>query len=137
MFEFETSPLEKYVFNNKGSTMIGGYPMSEFLKKETEKDKSLSGLEKNDYGISKFEHLTIPVGLLSYSNDYFKPGFLGGAKNPAFKIDQKEVEVVDDKMFDKVFDMITKCHGLKPLKNNTKNRKDSQGKQTKKIRVKQ
>uniref|UniRef100_A0A6C0JG23 Uncharacterized protein n=1 Tax=viral metagenome TaxID=1070528 RepID=A0A6C0JG23_9ZZZZ len=136
MYEFETSPLEKYVFNEKGSTMIGGYPMTEFLKKESEKDKSLNGSTKSDYGISKFENLTIPVGLLSYSNDYFKAPLLGGAKSHGFKTDQKEAEVVDEKMFDKVFDMITKCHGLKPLKRSTKSHKDCQGKKTKKIRVK-
>lgn len=136
MFEFETSPLEKYIYNDRGTALIGGYPMSEFLKKEADKDKSLNGLVQNDYGISKFEHLTIPIGLLSYSNEYFTRSLLGGAKNPAFKIDQKEIEVIDDKMFDKVFDMITKCHGLKPLRNNTKNRKDCQTKKTKKIRVK-
>jgi hypothetical protein len=135
MYEFETSPLEKYVFNQKGGTMIGGYPMTEFLKKEAEKGKSLSGLIKPDYGISKFENLTIPVGLLSYSNDYFKGPLVGGAKKQGFKTDQKEVEVVDEKMFDKVFDIITKCHGRKPLNRSTRRHKDGQGKKTKKIRV--
>jgi len=120
MQEYQSAPLEKYVYNQFGTTLVGGYPIQELLKKEEHKysGQMVGGGSQH----TRFENLVIPVGLLAFSDEYFNSSdsqtdvtMEGGGKKATIKVN-KDCEVIDPKLFDKVFDMITKCHGLKPLR---------------------
>jgi hypothetical protein len=124
MQEYQSAPLEKYVYNQFGTTLVGGYPIQELLKKEDYKysEGMVGGGSKH----TRFENLVIPAGLLAFSDEYFNSSnsqgdsqtdvtMEGGGKKATIKIN-KDCDVIDPRLFDKVFDMITKCHGLKPLR---------------------
>jgi len=128
MQEYKEAPLEKYVYKQTGSTLIGGYPINELLKKEYTKyygsgDIMVGGGSKN----ARFVDLVIPAGLLAFSDEFFNSSsdspddsmgsgaMEGGGKKATIK-ESTTCEVIDPKLFDKVFDMITKCHGFKPLR---------------------
>lgn len=115
--EIENSHIGKYIYNE--SLNIGGYPMVEILQKELDKQISLGGnMNKSELGISKFNDLIIPAGLLSFSNEYYsKGGELGGANNKT-QIKEKINGIVDNELFNKVFDLITKCPGKSRTKKN-------------------
>jgi len=77
---------------------------------------------------TRFVDLVIPAGLLAFSDEFFNSSnstdnttddsmgtMEGGGKRATIK-EIDDCGVIDPKVFDKVFDMITKCHGLKPLR---------------------
>jgi len=105
---FEKAPIVNYVFNNTGE--IGGYPMFEIVKKEVSKQEMLGG--SADIGLSKFQNLVIPAGLVSFSNDYYKVG----GSSEKITVKERQNEIIKEELFNKVFYMITKC----PKKTHTK-----------------
>jgi hypothetical protein len=109
--------IGKYVYNN--SLNIGGYPMVEILQKEIDKQNLLGGKTSNsELGISKFNDLIIPAGLMSFSNEYYsKGGEVGGSQHKTL-IKEKINGTVDNELFNKVFDLITKCPGKSRTKKN-------------------
>jgi hypothetical protein len=109
--------IGKYVYNN--SLNIGGYPMVEILQKEIDKQNLLGGKTSNsELGISKFNDLIIPAGLMSFSNEYYsKGGEIGGSIHKT-QIKEKINGTVDNELFNKVFDLITKCPGKSRTKKN-------------------
>jgi hypothetical protein len=109
--------IGKYIYNN--SLNIGGYPMVDILQKEIDKQNSLGGkTSKSELGVSKFNDLIIPAGLLSFSNEYYsKGGEIGGSIDKT-KIKEKINGTVDNELFNKVFDLITKCPGKSRTKKN-------------------
>lgn len=126
MQEYKEAPLEKYVYKQTGSTLIGGYPINELLKMEDAKyydGTMVGGGSKN----TRFVDLVIPAGLLAFSDEFFNSSsdttddsmgsgaMEGGGKKATIK-ENNDCGVIDPKLFDKVFDMITKCHGFKPLR---------------------
>lgn len=141
MQEYKQAPLENYVYKQTGSTLIGGYPINELLKKEDTKynDGTMVGGGSKH---TRFEDLVIPAGLLAFSDKFFNSSdsnddsmqgsneMEGGGKKATIK-ENNDCGVIDPKLFDKVFDMITKCHGFKPLR--TKSNRVRSG--TKKIRT--
>uniref|UniRef100_A0A6C0DB00 Uncharacterized protein n=1 Tax=viral metagenome TaxID=1070528 RepID=A0A6C0DB00_9ZZZZ len=107
--EFENS-IGKYIYNE--SLNIGGYPMVEILQKEIDKQNLLGGKTSNsELGVSKFIDLIIPAGLLSFSNEYYSKGGEIGGSLDKIKIKEKTNGTVDNELFNKVFDLITKCPG--------------------------
>jgi hypothetical protein len=114
--EFENS-IGKYIYNE--SLNIGGYPMVEILQKEIDKQNLLGGKTSNsELGVSKFIDLIIPAGLLSFSNEYYSKGGEIGGSLDKIKIKEKTNGTVDDELFNKVFDLITKCPGKSRTKKN-------------------
>ena len=103
MFEFSPTAIEQYVFNKTiNGTLIGGFPLTDFIKSEN-----------HDMGVSRFENLVVPVGLLSYVN---KPSAQTGG-NANYK-PKKEIvgNVMDSDVFDKLFYKMTK----QSVKNNSR-----------------
>jgi len=131
--EIENSHIGKYIYNE--SSKIVGYPMVDIIQKEIDKQKSLGGnMNKSELGISKFNDLIIPAGLLSFSNEYYSKGGEVGGSNNKTQIKEKINGTVDNELFNKVFDLITKCPGKSRTK---KNLEKNQKKQTKKrIKIK-
>ena len=120
--EYEKSAIENYIFNK--TTNVGGYPITELLKKETIKYGTLNNNEIIGGGHARFENLIVPAGLVSFSNQYFNVG--GGDCHVNIKTD-KNIEVMDDNMFNKFFDRIAKIP--KSSNNKTRQKKDqSKGK---------
>ena len=109
--------IGKYIYND--SLKIGGYPMVDILQKEIDKQNSLGGkTSKSELGVSKFNDLIIPAGLLSFSNEYYsKGGEIGGSLEKT-KIKEKINGTLDNELFNKVFDLITKCPGKSRTKKN-------------------
>jgi hypothetical protein len=115
--EIENLPIVKYIYNE--SFKIGGYPMVDILQKEIDKQNSLGGnMNKSELGISKFNDLIIPAGLLSFSNEYYSKGGEVGGSNNKTQIKEKINGAVDNELFNKVFDLITKCPGESRTKKN-------------------
>jgi hypothetical protein len=105
MFEISPTAIEQYVFNKTiNGTLIGGFPLTDFIKSEN---------HDNDVGISRFENLVVPVGLISYVN---KPSMQTGG-NAHYK-PKKEIvgDVMDSDEFDKLFYKMTK----QTVKNNSR-----------------
>jgi hypothetical protein len=104
--EFEAAPIIKYIYNQTGE--IGGYPMVDILHKEFDKNQILgSKTTQNEFGIKKFENLVIPVGLVSFSDDYYSNKTGGSQHKTNIKV--KHHDTVNNELFNKVFDLITKC----------------------------
>jgi hypothetical protein len=119
--EIEQLPIVKYIYNESGN--LGGYPMSDIIQKEIDKQNFLGGsINKSELGISKFNDLIIPAGLLSFSNEYYsKSTEIGGSSNKTQKktqIKEKINDTIDNELFNKVFDLITKCPGKSRTKKN-------------------
>ena len=111
------SLIGKYIYNN--SLNIGGYPMVDILQKEIDKQNSLGGKTSNsELGISKFNDLIIPAGLMSFSNEYYSKGGEVGGSHHKTQIKEKINGTVDNELFNKVFDLITKCPGKSRTKKN-------------------
>ena len=129
--EFENSHIVKYIYNE--SLKIAGYPMVDILQKEIDKQNSLGGnMNKSELGISKFNDLIIPVGLLSFSNEYYSKGGEVGGSNHKTQIKEKINGTVDNELFNKVFDLITKCPGNSRTKKNLEKKHTKHTKNTKK-----
>ena len=115
MFEIIPSSMEQYIFNNTVNGINrGGYPLTEFIQSE---HKMIGGSKHdNDIGVSRFDNLAIPVGLLSYSN---KNTQTGGSRNI-----KKEVvgDVINEDIFNKLFFNIAsiKSSNSKTRKNHIK-----------------
>jgi hypothetical protein len=100
MFEIIPSAMEQCIFNDTANGFKrGGYPLSEFIQGE---HKMIGGSKHdNDVGISRFDNLAIPVGLLSYSNKNREQLMqTGGSRN-----NKKEVvgDVINEDIFNKLF----------------------------------
>lgn len=119
--EIEQLPIAKYIYNESGN--LGGYPMSDIIQKEIDKQKFLGGsINKSELSTSKFNDLIIPAGLLSFSNDYYSKGEeIGGSSHKTqqkTQIKEKINDTIDNELFNKVFDLITKCPGKSRTKKN-------------------
>lgn len=101
---FETSPntLEQYIYNN--TNLYGGYPMTEFIKGENKKTAKMIGGSHNDIGLAKFEGLAIPIGLVSFPHQMCK----------SFAKMKSNIEVIDDDLFNKMFESIADVKKHKP-----------------------
>jgi hypothetical protein len=111
----EEAPVLKYIYNE--TSKLGGYPMLEIVNKEINK-QNLLGLNNSELGTKKFENLVIPIGLLSFSNDYYMKG---GEHEKKHIIKEKIHGHIDNELFNKVFDLITKCPGKSRTRKNTEN----------------
>jgi len=101
---FEAAPIAKYIYNQTGE--LGGYPMADIVEKEMAKHEQIGGKE---IGFSKFENLVIPAGLVAFSNDYYTPKLMIAGSQNKTNIKEKNNEHMDNDLFNKVFDLITKC----------------------------
>jgi hypothetical protein len=103
--DFEAAPIVKYIYNQTGE--LGGYPMIEILEKEMSKQDRLGGKSSaKEIGLTKFENLVIPAGLVAFSNEYYNHSH-GGAGSQ--KIKETHKGHMDNELFNKVFELITKC----------------------------
>ena len=102
MFELNPSVVNQYVFNNNNGTMIGGFPISEYIKYENSKQRMLGGGKPDPIGLSKFDGLTIPIGLVSYSNQIQTGG------NKYDKNKTNGIHVINDNEFDKMLNTVAK-----------------------------
>jgi hypothetical protein len=103
--EFEAAPIVKYIYNQTGE--LGGYPMIDILEKEMSKQERLGGKSNaKELGFNKFENLVIPAGLVAFSNEYYNPSY-GGAVSQ--KIKETHKDHMDTELYNKVFNLITKC----------------------------
>jgi hypothetical protein len=103
--DFEAAPIVKYIYNQTGE--LGGYPMIEILEKEMSKQDRLGGKSSaKEIGLTKFENLVRPAGLVAFSNEYYNHSH-GGAGSQ--KIKETHKGHMDNELFNKVFELITKC----------------------------
>lgn len=131
--EFEAAPIIKYIYNQTGE--LGGYPMSDILEKEMSKQEQLGGKSSaNEFGLTKFENLVIPAGLVAFSNEYYQPTFGGASSQDKPKIKVNHHEDMDNELFNKVFDLITKCPKHRSKQNTKKIIENIQHRITKKKR---
>lgn len=114
MFEVDTSDFQNYTFRKDiaGDSIFGGYPITNLIKNENNERIQLGG--SNEIGSSRFDGLVVPIGLALH------PKTIDGGCSQLSKIKITNVhEIIDDTMFNKLFDTV---------KHNTSNNK------TKKIR---
>lgn len=132
--EIENASIVNYIYNETGN--LGGYPMVQLIQKEIEKQNLLgSKINNSEFGSMRFENLIIPAGLISFSNDYYKKG--GGLNDNKIKIKEKVNGTINDDIFNKVFDLITKCPGKSRTKKNLEKKIKSRTKKTKRrIKIK-
>jgi hypothetical protein len=138
--EIENSVIMNYVYNETGK--IGGYPMIELLQKEINKQNILGGkINNSELGIKKFENLVIPLPLLSFSNEYYMKGGEHGKEHSKQQerekiplIKEKMNETIDNELFNKVFDLITKCPGKSKTRKNLEEASKKIQKNTKKYK---
>jgi hypothetical protein len=131
--DFEAAPIVKYIYNQTGE--LGGYPMVDILEKEMSKQENLGGkLNAKELGLTKFENLVIPAGLVSFSNEYYQPTFGGAGSQDKPKIKVNHHEDMDNELFNKVFDLITKCPKQRSKQNTKKTIEKLQNAITKKKR---
>jgi hypothetical protein len=84
--------------------------MVEILEKEMSKQERLGGKSSaKEIGLTKFENLVIPAGLVAFSNEYYNYSHGGAGSQDKPKIKVKHHEHMDNELFNKVFDLITKC----------------------------
>ena len=128
--DFEAAPIVKYIYNQTGE--LGGYPMVDILEKEMSKQELLGGKSSaKEIGLTKFENLVIPAGLVAFSHEYYNPS-RGGAGSQ--KIKETHKDHMDNELFNKVFDLITKCPKHRSKQNTKKIIETIQHKITKKKR---
>jgi hypothetical protein len=131
--DFEAAPIVKYIFNETGE--LGGYPMVDILEKEMSKQERLGGkLSAKEIGLTKFENLVIPAGLVAFSNEYYSQKLGGAGSQDKQKIKETHHDHMDNELFNKVFDLITKCPKNRSKQNTKKIIEKLQHKITKKKR---
>ena len=92
------SIFQSYIFNNaEDGTMKGGYQFSKSIKPSP---KSLVGGGAESLGISRFENLVIPIGLVV--NKYNNMQYL-----ETFKVKETCEEDIPQDLFDKLFNQTT------------------------------
>lgn len=117
--DFEAAPIVKYIYNQTGE--LGGYPMVDILEKEMSKQENLGGKSSaKELGLTKFENLVIPAGLVSFSNEYYNYSHGGAGSQNKQKIKVNHHEDMDNELFNKVFDLITKCPKQRSKQNTKK-----------------
>jgi len=131
--DFEAAPIVKYIYNQTGE--LGGYPMVDILEKEMSKQENLGGKSNaKELGVTKFENLVIPAGLVSFSNEYYNYSHGGAGSQNKQKIKVNHHEDMDNELFNKVFDLITKCPKQRSKQNTKKTIEKLQNAITKKKR---
>lgn len=119
MFEINPSPIEQYVFNQVQEKLVGGYPIVEYIKKENEKRRLLNNGADGEVGLSAFENLVIPAGLVSYSDAYFEKT-IGGSQSSKMK-PVKKLDDISEPEFEVLFASVSI---IKPIKkSNAKTKK--------------
>ena len=88
--------------------------MSEILQKEMKKE-NLLGNNKFEIGTKRFEDLAIPIGILSFSDEYYMKG---GEQEKKAIIKEKIHDTIDNELYDKIFDLITRCPGKSRTRKN-------------------
>jgi hypothetical protein len=129
--QIEQSPIVKYIYNSTNS--IGGYPMLEILNKEINKQNLLS-VNNSEIGTKRFENLVIPAGLLSFSNEYYTKGGDIERKTKS-TIKEKIHGAIESELFNKVFDLITKCPGKSRTRKNAEKISEKPSKKSTKKRI--
>jgi hypothetical protein len=85
-------PILKYVnHENMSNVNVGGNEMDKQMK-------------TSEFGLSKLDNLVIPIGLIK-NNYHMKTG--GNLQNSYHKSNEKEIDVIDDKLFQKLFDEVS------------------------------
>lgn len=113
------SMLEKCVFTN--DPIIGGIPMIECINKSNEEMIQIGGGngETNDIGLEQFKDLVVPIGLfLDTVNDATIINPL-----PAYDDENEDDDVISDKLFDRLFDAVTKGGASKTSKRSTRKKR--------------
>jgi len=101
-----TSVLENYIFSNS----VAGFPLTDYIIGEKRKLQMTGGgaTSSNDHdgetGTSRFEGLVIPVGLVSFSNNYLES--INHTSSPIYKT--KTADVIPDELFDTLFKSVSK-----------------------------
>jgi hypothetical protein len=119
MIEYAKSHGENIIFNNTENEMKGGYPITKILKENLPNIEMLGGSKtKEELGLSRFEHLSIPLGL--YVNKEFNTLFKGGSR----KTKEKEANLLEHDHFDNLLNLVSVMRGgserkIKTHKRNT------------------
>ena len=117
MIEYAKSHGENIIFNHTENEMKGGYPITKILQENLPTIEMLGGSKtKEELGLSRFEHLSIPLGL--YVNKEFNTLFKGGSR----KTNEKEAEFLDNNHFDNLLNLVSVMRGGNETKNKTHKR---------------
>jgi hypothetical protein len=132
MFHIIPSPLEQYVFNNDYD--VGGFPMTEYIKHNNNRKKEILGGTatplKPFNNCARLSELSIPIGLVSYSNQY-----IDSLPYLTNKHTNTNIDVIDENMFEHIFNTIAKIPIKKQRKDNITHKiKQKMHKTSKKIK---
>jgi hypothetical protein len=117
MIEYAKSHGENIIFNHTENEMKGGYPITKILQENLPTIEMLGGSKtKEELGLSRFEHLSIPLGL--YVNKEFNTLFKGGSR----KTNEKEAEFLENDHFDNLLNLVSVVRGGSEKTNNTRKR---------------
>jgi hypothetical protein len=117
MIEYAKSHGENIIFNHTENEMKGGYPITKILQENLTNIEMLGGSKtKEELGLSRFEHLSIPLGL--YVNKEFNTLFKGGSR----KTNEKEAEFLENDHFDNLLNLVSVMRGDSEKTNNTRKR---------------
>lgn len=93
------SILEQYHFT-EGEKLKGGFPIRILLEEDQEKKNLIGGGLVESIGMDKFNDYAIPIGLVSFQDKPFKL--------TEKKSSNREPEVINDDLFDKLFSAVSK-----------------------------
>lgn len=117
MIEYAKSHGENIIFNHTENEMKGGYPITKILQENLPNIEMLGGSKtKEELGLSRFEHLSIPLGL--YVNKEFNTLFKGGSR----KTNEKEAEFLENDHFDNLLNLVSVMRGGSEKTNITRKR---------------
>lgn len=117
MIEYAKSHGENIIFNHTENEMKGGYPITKILQENLPNIEMLGGSKtKEELGLSRFEHLSIPLGL--YVNKEFNTLFKGGSR----KTKEKDAEFLENDHFDNLLNLVSVMRGDSEKTNNTRKR---------------
>ena len=117
MIEYAKSHGENIIFNNTENEMKGGYPITKILQENLPNIEMLGGSKtKEELGLSRFEHLSIPLGL--YVNKEFNTLFKGGSR----KTNEKDAELLEHDRFDNLLNLVSVMRCGSEKTNNTRKR---------------
>jgi len=104
--QYIDSVVKQIEFNNNFGNPIAGIPLTTCIKNEKQKNNNIAGgnIQTND-NFERLEGLVIPMGVYQTYNNNIKTDFK-----------QTECKVIDDKLFDNLFNIVLKN---KPKQNKT------------------
>ena len=117
MINYAKSHGENIIFNHTENEMKGGYPITKILQENLPTIEMLGGSKtKEELGLSRFEHLSIPLGL--YVNKEFNTLFKGGSHTPK----QKDSDLLENDHFYNLLNLVSVMRGGSEKTNITRKR---------------